>query len=504
MNIHLLITRWRLLSFGAFVLVLAVAVMLKQSQPQGVENPLNQSNLARILAQKKLVVVVINSPFKLVYSDYSAGFNDDLVLRFGNFLGVEVEILHVEDLQVVDIIPDVIIGLDQTERINWTIGPPIYTQHLQLVTLAKSTLKPQEAPVNPSSEIEIELAMSETLQNSDVLGALLKPSGDLGYQLISDSQEGKAYTFSDIQLYEEGNPFYPLLGLISGQEDFAIVDSVSAAIFRRIHPELVIVTNIAENETFAWHFSAPEGDDSLVQAFESFHQSPQTVNILDKLAEKYFTTITPFDKVDTYRFIRSVKQKLPEYKPFFVEHAKEFDWRLIAAIAYQESHWDPLAKSPTGVRGMMMLTRDTASYLGIDDRLDTGKSILGGVQYLRFLLERIPHSIEADERIWFALAAYNMGIGHLWDVRDLTKLKGGNPDSWHDVKKNLPLLRDETIYPTLKYGFARGDEALTYVENIKRYYTSLLGLEAISLLKPSASDETLSSFKTIKTKQTDG
>ncbi|SES66684.1 membrane-bound lytic murein transglycosylase MltF [Thorsellia anophelis] len=458
------------------IVILITTVLLKQSQSIKSLNGMNTSQLSHVLLQNKLTVVIINSPFKLVYSTYSAGFNDDLARNFAKYLGVELDIIHTESLQDVIIKPDIIIGLPQDPIENWLIGPPIYTQHLQLVALHNTNIQ-----LETSRQLyQSELAISETLQQSDVFDSVLKQNDESGYLLTSLSKEDDLYTFSDIQAYESGNPFYPLIGLISGKEDFAIVDSVSAAIFRRIHPELKIITNIAENEAFAWHFAAPGGEDSLLKAFESFHQEPQTLDILDKLAEKYFTPIAPFDKVDTYRFIRSVKHKLPEFKPFFVEHAKEFDWRLIAAIAYQESHWDPLAKSPTGVRGMMMLTRDTASYLGIDDRLDTEKSILGGVQYLRFLLERIPETVEADERIWFALAAYNMGIGHLWDARDLTLLRGGNPDSWHDVKKNLPLLRDEAIYPTLKYGFARGDEALVYVENIRRYYTSLLGLEAMS------------------------
>ena len=161
--------------------------------------------------------------------------------------------------------------------------------------------------------------------------------------------------------------------------------------------------------------------------------------------------------------------------PLFKKYSDEFDWRLVAALAYQESHWNPKAKSPTGVRGMMMLTLPTAKSVGVTDRLDPEQSVRGGVEYLRRMVSRIPDSIEEHEKIWFALASYNVGYGHMMDARRLTKKQGGNPDAWSDVKDRLPLLRQKKYYSQTRYGFARGDEARNYVENIRRYYQSIIG-----------------------------
>jgi membrane-bound lytic murein transglycosylase F len=196
---------------------------------------------------------------------------------------------------------------------------------------------------------------------------------------------------------------------------------------------------------------------------------------LANLEEKYIGHIGVFDYVDTRAFIRALDGKLPKWSPLFKKYSNEFDWRLIAALAYQESHWNPVAKSPTGVRGMMMLTLPTAKSVGVTNRLDPEQSVRGGVEYLRRIVDRVPDSIAEHEKIWFALASYNVGFGHMMDARRLTKRQGGDPDAWADVKDRLPLLRQKKYYSQTRYGYARGDEARNYVENIRRYYQSIIG-----------------------------
>lgn len=194
-----------------------------------------------------------------------------------------------------------------------------------------------------------------------------------------------------------------------------------------------------------------------------------------RLEEKYLGHVGTFDYVDTRTFLRAIDSTLPDIKPLFEKYAASMDWRLLAAISYQESHWNPQATSPTGVRGMMMLTRNTADSLDVNDRLDPEQSIRGGSEYLQRMMEKVPDTIPDDERIWFALAAYNMGYAHMLDVRKLTAKQGGNPDSWADVKLRLPMLSQKRYYAQTTYGYARGHEAYNYVENIRKYQISLVG-----------------------------
>ena len=150
------------------------------------------------------------------------------------------------------------------------------------------------------------------------------------------------------------------------------------------------------------------------------------------------------------------------------------DWRLLAAVGYQESHWDPDAVSPTGVKGLMMLTQDAAKDIGIKDREDPQQSILGGAKYLASMHKRIPDRIPEPDRTWLALAAYNVGLGHLEDARMLTLKNKGDADKWVDVKKNLPLLTKEKWFKQTRYGYARGREPVRYVENVRTYYDILV------------------------------
>jgi len=173
-----------------------------------------------------------------------------------------------------------------------------------------------------------------------------------------------------------------------------------------------------------------------------------------------------------------VDQRLPQFMDMFTYAAYEtgVDWRLLAAIGYQESHWDPAAVSPTGVRGIMMLTRAAAKDLGVDNRLDPMQSIRGGALYLKKMKSRISGEVQEPDLTWLALAAYNVGLGHLEDARILTQKNKGDPNKWVDVKENLPLLTQKKWFQQTRYGYARGREPVRYVENVRSYYDILLWL----------------------------
>nr|WP_156896305.1 membrane-bound lytic murein transglycosylase MltF [Aestuariibacter salexigens] len=268
-----------------------------------------------------------------------------------------------------------------------------------------------------------------------------------------------------------------LLELVAtGELDYTIADSNILAVMRRRYPDLSIGFTIAPEQGVAWMLS-DDHNDALLAALVEYFGIIQNNGQLAALEDKYFGHIRQFNYVDTREFIKAAKTVLPEYKALFQAYAQDLDWRLIAAMSYQESHWDPRAKSPTGVRGMMMLTLATAKDWDVTSRLDAEQSIRGGAEYFASLLRRIPDRIEAPDRIWLAMAAYNIGLGHLEDARVLTQRYGGNPDMWIDVKQHLPLLRQKKHYRTTRYGYARGDEAVTYVDNIRRYYDTLVWLD---------------------------
>jgi membrane-bound lytic murein transglycosylase F len=259
-----------------------------------------------------------------------------------------------------------------------------------------------------------------------------------------------------------------------GVVDYTVADSHEVALNRRYYPKLTVAFDLTEPQPLAWAFPHSQ-DSSLYDEAMAFFEEIESDGTLAELIERYFGHVGRMNFVDFRTFRRHVLQRLPRLRPHFEQAAEEngIDWRLLAAIGYQESHWDSTAVSPTGVRGIMMLTSATAKQLGVEDRTDPEQSILGGARYVNVVRGKIPDRIPDPDRMWLALAAYNIGFGHLEDARILTERQGADPDKWADVKHRLPLLTKKKWHSTVRHGYARGREAATYVDNIRNYYDML-------------------------------
>lgn len=249
-----------------------------------------------------------------------------------------------------------------------------------------------------------------------------------------------------------------------------IINSIDLKTHQAFYPRVKRAFDIAEQRSIRWLFPLDSPPELLGHANRYLAKWKENGR-LDHLKDKYFGHLAQFDYVGARNFIRDIKNKLPKYIGEFKKAGVDTgtDWALLAAISYQESHWNPKAVSPTGVRGMMMLTQVTAKEMKVKNRLDPKQSIAGGARYFQKIKKRIPERIDDPDRTWFALAAYNVGYGHLEDARVLTDRADRNPDNWLEVKEFLPLLEKKTYYRTVKHGFARGREPVKYVDNIRRY-----------------------------------
>ncbi len=266
----------------------------------------------------------------------------------------------------------------------------------------------------------------------------------------------------------------PLLAAVdAGDIDCTVADSHLVDHAQRRLPELLVAFDLTEDRPLAWAVSSRTA--GLGASLDAWFAEAHERGFLHELDERWFGHLADFDYVDTARFRRRIETRLPAYREMFETAAADtpFDWRLIAAQAYQESHWDPDARSVTGVRGLMMVTQSTARRVGIDNRLDPAQSIRGGVAYLADLYRRVPDGVTGEDRLWFALAAYNVGMGHMYDARRLAERQGLDKNSWLDLRETLPLLTQARHYRTLRYGYARGYEPVRYVQKIREYYTIL-------------------------------
>ncbi|MBL3557438.1 MULTISPECIES: membrane-bound lytic murein transglycosylase MltF [Marinobacter] len=260
----------------------------------------------------------------------------------------------------------------------------------------------------------------------------------------------------------------------SGEYSLAIVSSNELDLNHVFFPMVKSAFSLGEPEDLLWLFPG-EQDQTLAVAAREFIGELRESGALAQIAERFYGHLDRLNYVGARTFVHHVENRLPKYEPLFRDYATtyELDWRLLAAIGYQESHWRPNAVSPTGVRGLMMLTRTTANHIGIKNRLDVEQSIQGGAKYFTMVHRKVPERIQEPDRTWFALASYNVGWGHVEDARRLTEDAGKNPDRWMDVKEFLPLLTQKEWYSKTRFGYARGHEPVIYVQNIRRYYDVL-------------------------------
>jgi membrane-bound lytic murein transglycosylase F len=256
-----------------------------------------------------------------------------------------------------------------------------------------------------------------------------------------------------------------------GEVEFTIADSTEFNIQRHFYPDLRVALDLKIADPIAWAFRKTD-DDSLLERADDYIITSGRSGFLAQVKDRYFGHTEKFDYVGTRAFIRHFESRLPRYRGMFEEAGETWgvDWRLLAALGYQESHWRSHAVSPTGVRGIMMLTEATADYLDIDDRMDPATSIAGGARFYARQTERIADSVTEPDRTWMALAAYNVGFNHIKDARQIVEWQGGDPDKWLDVSAALPLLAQRKWYTRVPYGYARGWEPVLYVNNIRAYY----------------------------------
>lgn len=444
------------------VFILAVAVL---AIFYIVNQQYSSSLLREIKSGNTLNVITRNSPTTYyIGPNGPTGFEYELAKQFADYLGVELNIVVQNEFH--QILPNIVnekahigaAGITHTkQREAYVDFGPEYTKVVSQVAFKSGQKKPKNIV---------------DLQGKRV--AVVKGSSHA--QMLLDHKE----FFPELEWKEYPDLTSEELMLLTSDNliDYTIADSNELAVTRRYFPKLRVGFNLGPEQPLAWALKKSE-DDSLRKAVDKFFVKIESDGTLTHLREKYFGHVNDITPVDSHTFLKHVRERLPKYENLFKEAAIEYDqdWRFLAAVSYQESLWNSNAVSPTGVKGLMMLTRDTASDLNIENRVDPYKSVNGGTEYFLSMHEKIPSRIGEPDRTWMALAAYNVGFGHLEDARILTQNAGDDPDLWMAVRKYLPLLSNKKWYVKTRHGYARGKEPVVYVQNIRNYFDLLVWLE---------------------------
>ena len=255
--------------------------------------------------------------------------------------------------------------------------------------------------------------------------------------------------------------------------DYAVVSSADAALARNVYLGFDVAFSAGPKRELAW--AVPATDSKLRDTLDAFIERAKRDGTIRELLDRYFTPARSLGRPDAGALHDKIESVLPKLRRDFeaAQDATGLDWRLLAAVAYQESQWDADATSETGARGIMQITEDTAKQLGLDDRGDASGSIAAAARYLRMLRDKLPARITEPDRTFMMLAAFNIGLGHLEDARVLAQKMKGNPDRWSDVRRALPLLADPQYFSTAKLGYARGGMPVAFVQRVRAYYDIL-------------------------------
>ena len=423
--------------------------------------------LEQVLASGQFRAVTRNSPATFYYGvDEPRGIDYELAKGYADHIGVELHMYVAANFW--QIFPDVADGKAHVGAAGLTVTTPrreivdfspAYQTVRQQVIYRRGTRKPNKIKDLLNGELEI-------LAGSAYVGILEAAHRQLPQLTWLEN--------SEVGIEE-------LVRRVAAAEiDYTIVDSNIFDLLQHAYPDARAAFAVGPDTPIAW--ALPKTSDTSLRESVSayFAELHATGELNDILERYYFASKKEFDYVGSRAFVRHFESRLPEYKGYFLAAGErtDVDWRLLAAMAYQESHWNAAAISPTGVKGIMMLTSRTAGMLGIEDRTDPEQSIRGGAEYFVRVTKKVPERIGEPDRTWLAIAAYNVGYGHLEDARIITEIQGGDPDSWQEVRERLPLLSEPKWFERVPRGYARGHEPMMYVDNVRRYYDILRWMTA--------------------------
>jgi peptidoglycan lytic transglycosylase F len=448
--------RCRLMAIS-LILLISLLLMLFKVVPQ----LLTPNLLNQVIENNELVVVTRNGSTTYYEGPNGyTGFEYELAKKFADSLGVRLKIITSDNLH------DIFNMLNTGQAHLAAAGLTITEARKQYVRFAASYMEVTEQLIynrrsyRPRSVADLDNGILEVIDGSSHVESL--------EELKFEHPELNWSTQSDMESEQ-------LLYLIENQLiDYTVADSNELQLNQRFLLDLRVAFNISEPKQLAWAFPKTK-DLSLYDKAMSFFWRNLNNGEITHLTEKHYGHVNKFDYVGNRIYVRHISTRLNKYISWYKEAADKYnlDWKLLAAMGYQESHWNPLAVSPTGVRGIMMLTQETAGQLGIKNRLDPKSSIFGGAKYLDKIRKRFPDEIEEPDRTWLAMASYNVGYYHVTDAQKIARQLDKNANKWSDMQNILPLLARKKWYKKTSRGYARGWEPVKYVTNIRRYYDLL-------------------------------
>lgn len=421
--------------------------------------PQTPVTLDGIIKKGELTVITRNTPHcYYLYSGHPIGFEYDLAKAFADFLGVKLNVKIVKN--ETDLIPTLRNG--QGAFIAASISFPKEKQKDVLLS-------------NEYMEIRQHIVVHRDNQSvhwaEDLSGKAVHVRKDSPYHRRLEQLKEQGITLSIIPHIDM--PTEELIRrVVTGKIEVTIANNNTAMLNRLYYPESFIAGPITDKKGVAW--AVNPGSEELLERINSFFAAIKKNGAFDEIYERYYTEAVDFDYNGINHYHEAIRTKLPKYSKIIKREAKKhgIDWILIAAQIYQESRFNPKARSHAGAYGLMQLIRPTAKSLGVKNILNPAENIKAGVKHLKNL-NNFFKGAKGTDRLFISLAAYNVGKGHILDAQDLARKKGLNPNKWSSLATTLPLLSQERYYSRSRYGYCRGMEPVNYIKQIIVYYDIL-------------------------------
>jgi membrane-bound lytic murein transglycosylase F len=394
----------------------------------------------------------------------AAGFDHDLVKRFAD--GQDVRLQMVVPPSHADLVPWLLQGKGDVIAASYTVTP----ERGKHVAFSVPYLEIQEQLVQRASEPLLKSV-------DDLRGRRIRVRPGSSYLSTLERLRAKGAHLT-IELAPPDEETEQLIaGVAAGEVDLTVADTHIYQAERVWRTDIVAAFPLEPEERKQLAFAVRPADRELKAALDRFVRQAYKGLEYNMAWRRYFEDGRIASEVRAQD--AGTLQGLSSWDPLFRKYADQygFDWRLLAAQAYQESRFDPQARSLAGAVGLFQVLPRTAKEMGFVRLEDPEEGAHAGIKHLARMADRLETTLPVQQRMRFALAAYNCGWGHLADARQLARAKALDPDKWFkNVERAMLLLQRPENYARARHGYVRGTEPVRYVSEIQTRYENYLKL----------------------------
>lgn len=451
-----------------FVLSLLFLLACQTSEDNSSQARIEQTSkvpLDSIIAKGKIVAKVDNSSTSyFIFKGEPMGFEYDLLKAFSNHMGLELEINIISDLDSLfhdfdkceaDIVAANLTVTKERKKKALFTDEILYTRQVLIQNRKRNRRIIRKISELKDSTIHVR-------KGSSFYERLINLSEEIGGTIHIKDVSGKVTVE---QLIEKVN---------NGDISFTIADEHVAKINQAYYRKIDVKTPISFEQQVSW--ALPKAYEELKDTINGWLANYSKTIEFRMTYLKYFGNTKIFKSRLNSDLFTPMSKQISPYDEIVIEHldSLKWDWPLVVSLIYQESQFNHQKRAWTGANGLMQMMPKTAESFGIDSSSSAEDHIKAGIQYLIWLDNQLSAKIDNEfERIPFVLAAYNCGLGHVYDAIRLAKKYDLNPQTWENnveemiLKKSDPnYYKDEVVY----YGYSRGTETYSYVREILDRY----------------------------------